>query len=49
MDNDQDRLNTWFGVFKFNQKTVPEKFISTSYFALTILSQVGYGDMFPVS
>lgn len=43
------RGGTWYSLFGIGALSLAEQVVYSQYFALTILSTVGYGDMFPVS
>lgn len=45
----EDETETWYYVFKLDEKTIYYQLITSLYFALTMLSTVGYGDFYPIS
>ena len=45
----EGKTDTWYYFFKFDEKEIYEQLITSLYFALTMLSTVGYGDYFPIS
>ena len=45
---EEDR-DTWYYVFKLDEKPIFYQLITSLYFALTILATVGYGDYYPIS
>ena len=40
---------TWYVVFELHEKETTDQLITSLYFALTMLSTVGYGDIYPIS
>ena len=45
--DDEHQENSWYHVYAADLKSTTDMFILTCYFTLTILSQVGYGDITP--
>lgn len=46
---DADDEDTWFTVFNLEQYTITNRLVASCYYAITMLSTVGYGDMYPIS
>jgi len=44
-----DDGRTWYFVFELDKKGTTDQLITSLYFALTMLSTVGYGDIYPIS
>ena len=44
-----DELDTWFSTFELEGYTIINQLVVTCYYTLTMLSTVGYGDMYPIS
>ena len=42
-----DTEETWYKNFNLNEKSIYLQLITSLYFALTMLSTVGYGDFYP--
>ena len=50
ISSDQDRDGqTWFEVFELETYSIPNRLVVSCYYAITMLSTVGYGDMYPIS
>ena len=45
----EEAEETWYKVFKLDEKELFDQLITSLYFALTMLATVGYGDYFPIS
>lgn len=45
----QDQEETWYNEFEIDKMDWSEQLITSCYFALTTLSTVGYGDLYPKS
>lgn len=48
-EEDLYRGGTWYNKFNLQDKDLMEKVMMSQYFALSTLSTVGYGDLFPIS
>ena len=40
---------TWYSTFNLEQYTIMNRLVVSCYYTLTMLSTVGYGDMYPIS
>ena len=48
-EDDHGILKNWYKEFGFAEKTLFAKFVTSMYFNLTLLSSVGYGDLYPIN
>ena len=48
-DQKRDDGQTWFEVFELETYEITNRQVVSCYFAITMLSTVGYGDMYPIS